>query len=167
MPALLQPRSQLPEISFIESSLILDNFDSDAAWKLGLRLRERLLEVSEKAALISISSANGNVILFQCCTRPGIVPDNERWVARKRNTVLRWGVSTWYMHNKFKGDEEKFGEKYTLGANRGDYAIHGGGFPIKVKGVEGVVAVVVVSGLTQEEDHQVIVETMTDIWLNG
>jgi uncharacterized protein (UPF0303 family) len=38
------------------------------------------------------------------------------------------------------------------------YACHGGGFPVRVKGVEGVVAVIVVSGLAQEEDHNILVE---------
>jgi uncharacterized protein (UPF0303 family) len=32
-----------------------------------------------------------------------------------------------------------------------------------VRGVEGVVAVVVVSGLKQEDDHQVVVETVREV----
>ena len=62
------------------------------------------------------------------------------------------------MHNKFAGDEAAFAKKFILGESAGTYAIHGGGFPIRVKGVEGVVAVIVVSGLAQHEDHQVIIE---------
>lgn len=38
------------------------------------------------------------------------------------------------------------------------YACHGGGFPVRVKNVEGIVGVIVVSGLKQEDDHNVIVE---------
>jgi len=92
------------------------------------------------------------------------MPDNDSWVARKRKTVLRWGVSTWYMHCKFGGDEVAFREKYGLGEKAGEYAIHGGGVPIRVTGVEGVVAVVVVSGLAQEEDHGVIVEVIRELY---
>jgi len=66
------------------------------------------------------------------------------------------------MRCKFGGDEIEFANKFSLGAEVGTYAIHGGGFPIKVTGVEGVVAVVVVSGLKQEEDHQVIVDVMSE-----
>ncbi|KAI9848620.1 MAG: hypothetical protein M1830_007281 [Pleopsidium flavum] len=60
------------------------------------------------------------------------------------------------------GDEGRFREKYTLGDRAGEYAIHGGGLPVKVKGVEGVVAVVVVSGMKQEEDHMVVIECMEE-----
>jgi uncharacterized protein (UPF0303 family) len=93
------------------------------------------------------------------------MPDNDVWVARKRKTVLRWGASTWYMHCKFDGDEAAFRDRYGLGNSAGEYAIHGGGIPIRVKGVEGVVAVVVVSGLKQHEDHAVIVEVMKGLYV--
>lgn len=66
------------------------------------------------------------------------------------------------MHNKFKGDEEAFAAKFALGHRAGEYAIHGGGFPIRVQGVEGVVAVVVVSGLKQEQDHGIIVQAVQE-----
>ena len=66
------------------------------------------------------------------------------------------------MHKKFEGDETAFANKFALGPRAGEYAIHGGGVPVRVEGVEGVVAVVVVSGLKQEEDHMVVVEGMED-----
>ena len=68
------------------------------------------------------------------------------------------------MHCKFGGDEAAFRDKYALGASAGEYAIHGGGIPIRVQGVEGVVAVVVVSGLKQHEDHAVIVDVMKGLY---
>jgi uncharacterized protein (UPF0303 family) len=46
----------------------------------------------------------------------------------------------------------------------GLYAIHGGGVPIYVRGVEGLVAVVVVSGLKQHEDHGVISDVVHENW---
>jgi uncharacterized protein (UPF0303 family) len=64
------------------------------------------------------------------------------------------------MHNKMHGDEKAFADKYMLGQTAGEYAIHGGGVPLRVEGVEGVVGVIVVSGLKQEEDHMVVVEAL-------
>jgi uncharacterized protein (UPF0303 family) len=64
------------------------------------------------------------------------------------------------MHNKMNGDEKAFADKYMLGQTAGEYAIYGGGVPVRVKGVEGVVGVIVVSGLKQEEDHMVVLEAL-------
>jgi uncharacterized protein (UPF0303 family) len=59
-----------------------------------------------------------------------------------------------------KGDEKAFAERHSLGDQVGEYCVNGGMLPIQVRGVEGLAAVAVVSGLTQEEDHQVIYEVL-------
>ncbi|KAL4909161.1 hypothetical protein BDW74DRAFT_78198 [Aspergillus multicolor] len=171
-------------------STLFKTFTSTTAWNLGLALRSRILALpssQRKPALISISlgstnSATGTPhIIFQCATEPGTVPDNDMWVRRKRNTVERWGVSSWLMRRKIiagleegstVGVEEAFVRKYGLGSSSGgrnadDYAVHGGGFPVRVNGVDGVVGVIVVSGLKQEDDHQVIVETVREFIEQG
>lgn len=68
--------------------------------------------------------------------------------------------------------EGAFVRKFALLSSAGggvadDYAIHGGGVPVRVRGVEGVVGVVVVSGLKQEDDHQVVVETVEEFIRGG
>lgn len=40
------------------------------------------------------------------------------------------------------------------------YASHGGGFPLRIKGLETLAGVAVVSGLAQEDDHKMIVESL-------
>ncbi|KAL3475610.1 chaperonin 10-like protein [Aspergillus californicus] len=175
---MLRPR----DLAALESSpsTIFQTFTSTTAWTLGLALRSRILSLpstQRKPALISITLTGGAEphVVFQCATEPGTVSDNEVWVRRKRNTVLRWGVSSWLMRNKMLasigGDpgavEAVFVAKYALGSSSGgkvadDYAIHGGGFPVRVKGVDGVIGVIVVSGLKQEDDHQVIVEVIKE-----
>ncbi|KAE9380389.1 hypothetical protein N431DRAFT_432666 [Stipitochalara longipes BDJ] len=157
------PPRDLESISRIDASLVFEHFTTNDAWELGSALRNRLLPIPTPV-VIDISLANQNQILFHTCTHSGVMPDNDSWVSRKRKTVLRWGCSTWYMHCKFGGDEIAFREKYGLGNSAGDYAIHGGGIPIRVTGVEGVVAVVVVSGLKQDEDHGVIVEVIRELY---
>lgn len=138
----------------------MPRFTADDAYDIGVSIRTRLRLLSEKPAVVNITLANSNNLLFHAISRPGVQPDNDRWVERKRKTVLRWGVSSWYMHNKFQGDEVAFAAKYGLGASAGEYAIHGGAVPVRVRGVEGVVGVIVVSGLAQHEDHQVVVESL-------
>lgn len=72
--------------------------------------------------MVNIALANSNNLLFHAASRPGVLPDNDSWVARKRKTVLRWGVSSWYMHNKLGGDEALFKNKYMLGEQAVEYA---------------------------------------------
>ncbi|KAI5249849.1 hypothetical protein E4T43_00432 [Aureobasidium subglaciale] len=161
---LTNPPTDLSAISQIDSSILFPSFTTTDAWILGNLLRSRL-STYPSASVISITLAN-TTPLFYTAVSPGVTPDNTFWVARKSATVLRFGCSTWYMHNKFQGDEKAFAEKYCLQERAKEYAIHGGGFPVRVKGVEGVVAVIVVSGLKQQQDHQVIVQTCRD-FLDG
>ncbi|CAC9895142.1 unnamed protein product [Aureobasidium pullulans] len=159
-----KPPTDLSAISQIDTSILFPTFTVPDAWDLGCLLRSRL-STFPSPTVISITLANGTP-LFYTAVHPGITPDNSHWVARKSATVLRFGTSTWYMHNKFQGDEKAFAEKYCLQERAKEYAIHGGGFPVRVKGVEGVVAVIVVSGLKQQQDHQIIVQTCRD-FLDG
>lgn len=139
----------------------MPHFTADDAFELGILIRNRLREISQSPAVVNIAMANNQQLLFHATSRPGTVPENDNWVCRKRNVVLRFGFSTWAAHNMFdKGDEEKFKARFQLGEQAEQYAIHGGGFPVRVTGVEGPVAAVVVSGLAQEEDHQIIVECL-------
>lgn len=80
--------------------------------------------------------------------------------------MLRFGVSSWYLGQKHGGNETTFAAKFGLGPSEaGEYAIHGGAIPIRVEGVDGVVGVVVVSGLKQHEDHGVISEVIRENWV--
>lgn len=154
---------QLHEITAQESSVVLVHFTADDAFELGTALRSRLRTLSQSPAVVNITLANRQQLLYHATSRSGTQPDNDLWIARKRATVLRFGVSSWYMHNKMEGNEIAFAAKYALGAQAGDYAIHGGGVPIRVQGVEGVVGVAVVSGLAQDEDHMIVVEGLQEL----
>ncbi|KAK0712446.1 hypothetical protein B0T26DRAFT_676905 [Lasiosphaeria miniovina] len=159
------PPSNLDEIKKDCDSFTFDAFTSDDAWELGHLLHARLALLAGTPTLISISLANSSQVVFQCVSGPGTAPDNETWVKRKRNSVLRWDCSTWYLHCKYGGDEEAFRLKFGMSAEQASqYAIHGGAVPIRVRGVEGVVAVVVVSGLKQAQDHGVIVDVIKENW---
>ncbi|MCJ1379772.1 hypothetical protein MMC17_002875 [Xylographa soralifera] len=157
-----QPPSDLEGIAAQENSLIFRSFTSDTAFAVGMHIRNRLLAIASKPAVINVSFTNPNQLLFHACSRPGTGPDNDNWVAMKRKTVLRWGCSSYLMNKKFGGNEQLFAETYALGPQAEEYAIYGGGVPVRVEGVEGIVAVVVVSGLAHEDDHMVIIEAMED-----
>ncbi|KAL8383311.1 hypothetical protein RB595_006859 [Gaeumannomyces hyphopodioides] len=166
-PPITAPPETVDEIGTNSNTPTLASFTAEDAWELGHLLYARLLPFANQGrpTLISIALANSGQVVFQAAVGSGTAPDNESWVARKRATVLRWGCSTWLLHCKYRGDEELFRFKFALGPEQaGRYAIHGGGVPIRVRGVEGVVAVVVVSGLKQQEDHGVIMEVINSNW---
>ena len=161
-PIIPAPPRELEEIALLDNSLAFPSFTSHTAWTLGTLLRTRLMAFS-RPTVIDISLAQNNHCLFHATTHPGTTPDNDSWVARKRKAVLRFGRSTWYLNNQFQGDEAAFAAKFALGHTAGEYAIHGGGWPVRVTGVEGVVAVVVVSGLKQDQDHGIIVQVVEEM----
>ncbi|KAJ8114210.1 hypothetical protein OPT61_g3856 [Boeremia exigua] len=147
-------------------SFTFESFTEKDAWELGHLLYARLLPFApQQSTLISITLASSGQVLFQASCGPGTTKDNENWVARKRNTVLRWAGSSWYWHCFWDGDEDRFRKLFSMSVEEsGKYAIHGGGVPVRVRGVAGIVAVVCVSGLMQEEDHGVICEVINDNW---
>ncbi|OAQ92507.1 hypothetical protein VFPFJ_04248 [Purpureocillium lilacinum] len=169
-----KPPAQLNELIAADAGgegFTLTSFTASDAWELGHLLHARLLPFAtqctpSRPALISISLAsNPSTPLYQSATGAGITADNGTWVSRKRAAVLRFGVSSWYLGRKFGGDEAAFAAKFAMGPeSAGGYAIHGGGVPLRVRGVEGVVAVVVVSGLKDFEDHGVVAEVIRRHW---
>ncbi|KAL6407428.1 hypothetical protein AUP68_10260 [Ilyonectria robusta] len=144
------PPSDLAALREEGQAVTFASFTAEDAFELGHQLFARLAPLApEKSALISICLANSGQVVFQCMTGSGITPDNEHWVRRKRNT----------------GDEAAFAAKFAISdEKKGEYAIHGGAVPIYVQGVEGVVAVVIVSGLAQSEDHGVIFDVIKENW---
>ncbi|KAL3440658.1 hypothetical protein BJX65DRAFT_314608 [Aspergillus insuetus] len=180
--ALAAPLQDFNSISAYEASasFVFPRFTAATAWELGNALRQRILalpDTQRRPSLISIARAGHKEqhhVLFQAVTEPGTHPDNEVWARRKRNTVLRWGMSTWAFRKKVLetgpvGTDEsnvelawikKYGMASYVGGTPDEFCIYGGGVPVKVDGVDGVVAVISVSGLRQEDDHQVIIEVI-------
>jgi uncharacterized protein (UPF0303 family) len=160
--AISPPPIDLGKLLALEASLLFRTFTSDTAFMLGTHLRNRLRVLTPLPAVVNITLANSQQLLFHACTHPGTPPDYDNCVARKRRTVLRWAHSSYFLGRAFKGDERVFAEEYGLGAESGEYTIQGGAVPVRVCGVEGIVAVVVVTGLSEEENHMVAVEGMED-----
>ncbi len=95
-------------------------------------------------------------MLFHC-SRKGTNPDNDQWVIRKKNTVNRFGHSSWYIGQKLRELKQTLEQKYMVSDR--EYAAHGGSFPLTLQGV-GIIGTITVSGLTQEEDHALVVDVL-------
>jgi uncharacterized protein (UPF0303 family) len=155
------PTRSLDDLAREEKSFTFSHFTCEHAWVIGNILRNAL-RTADAPAIIHISMS-ANQTLFHSPSMPGMMPDHEMEVTRKRATVLRWGHSTWYMGSKFGGDLKAFAEYYALGeGERYKYDVEGGGYPVFVKGVEGVVGAIVVSGVEGAHAHQVVVKAVEE-----
>jgi uncharacterized protein (UPF0303 family) len=158
--SLSKPSQDLSELARQEKSFTFAHFTSEHAWVIGNILRNTL-RAAESAALIHISFANQT--LFHSPSLPGMMPDHETWVQRKRNAVLRWGHSTWYMSCQFGGDYKSFAEYHAMSGDEwSKYTIEGGGHPVFVKGVEGCVGAIVLVGVPSEQAHCMVVRAIEE-----
>lgn len=134
-----------------ERELQFGSFDEAAAWKLGCQLVERAVKESLP---VTIDITRGNHQLFHASLK-GTSPDNDEWIKRKVRLVYRFGHSSYYMGQLLKSKGKSIEQAYLV--SEGEYAPHGGCFPIIVKGT-GMIGTITVSGLPQGDDHQLVVQ---------
>lgn len=130
-------------------------FDIDHSIKLGMLALDfgvnRNLSIATEVRL-------GEWTVFHA-SLPGSSPENDWWMARKARVVLKTGHSTLY--ERVLAEESGVDWFAKHGVSEEDYAIHGGGLPINVKG-KGLVGVLLISGLPQVQDHLLGVEILTE-----
>jgi uncharacterized protein (UPF0303 family) len=139
-----------------EAELIFPAFDEETAWRVGLSLRE--LAVTRGHSIVIDIRRFGQPyqpLFYTALT--GTTPNNPRWVQRKSNVVSRFYRCSYAIGLALEETGLSFGDRYSL--PEGDYAAHGGCFPIKVAGA-GIIGCITVSGLTQREDHNLVVEAI-------
>lgn len=88
---------------------------------------------------------------------PGSNAENDWWIGRKARVVALTGNSSIY--ERVKAEEDGVDWYASRGLEEELYAIHGGGFPLVVKG-KGMAGAFFVSGLPQVDDHKLIVEVL-------
>jgi uncharacterized protein (UPF0303 family) len=136
-----------------ERELVLSRFTHDDAWRLGSLLVEF---AADRGLPVTIDVRKGPQQVFHAA-REGTTPDNDSWVERKVRTVFRFGASSYLVGLRARAKGQDFNA--THGLELQEYAAHGGAFPVRVDGV-GIVGVVTVSGLAQQDDHGLVVEAL-------
>lgn len=142
---------RIKEIEEEEAILQFDHFSYDDAWDLG---NVMVNTAREKKVSVSFEININGFTVFRYAF-PGTTLHNEKWMLRKRNmvnTIQKSSIQAGYL---LEQAGEKLGENWHL--SHMDYADLGGGFPIVIKGT-GIIGTACVSGLSHEEDHELIVE---------
>jgi len=138
-----------------EQELQFIRFNEATAWEIGSQLVE---QSTSKNLPVTIDITRGKHQLFHASLR-GTSPDNDEWIKRKVRLVYRFGHSSFYIGQLLKSKGKRLEEAYLI--SESDYAAHGGCFPIIVKDT-GVIGTITVSGLTQEDDHKLVVQAIRD-----
>jgi uncharacterized protein (UPF0303 family) len=141
------------QIALQERTLVFPLFDEATAWRLGESLHA--LALSRGLAVVIDVRRFGQPLFYAALA--GTTPDNVDWVRRKSNVVARFHCSSYAVgiRERMKGESAIESQGLALG----DYATHGGSFPITVEGA-GVIGSVTVSGLPQREDHALVIEAL-------
>jgi len=138
-----------------EEELQFESFTSEDAWKLG----SLFVDKGRAGSLpITVDITRHGHQLFHYSFE-GTSPDNDQWVIRKRRLVNRFGHSSYYW-NQFLNNQGTSIEDRMLVSEQ-EYAPHGGCFPLIMKNA-GPVGTITVSGLAQEEDHNLVVSVLSE-----
>ena len=136
-----------------EDELQFARFNESTAWQLGTQMMEHAMRENLS---VTIDITRGQQQLFHA-SMPGTAADNDEWIKRKVRLVNRFGHSSFYMGQLLKHKGKTIEQSYLI--SESEFAAHGGCFPIIVKGT-GMVGTFTVSGLPQEEDHKLVVESI-------
>jgi uncharacterized protein (UPF0303 family) len=140
----------LAELAAEEEELQFAGFTNDDAWDLGAAL---VAAARRDGAPVAVDVSRHGHQLFHA-SLPGTSPDNDSWIQRKTRVVQRFGHSSLYVRQASIERGTTFEAEF--GLDPALYAAHGGAFPVVVRTV-GPVGAVVVSGLPQLEDHRMVV----------
>jgi len=143
----------LAQLAAEEEELQFSGFTNDDAWELGSAL---VTAGREQGLPIAVDISRNRHQLFHA-SLPGTTPDNDSWIQRKTRVVDRFGHSSLYVRQASIERGTTFEAEFGLDPER--YAAHGGAFPIIVRSV-GPVGAVVVSGLPQVADHRMVVAAL-------
>jgi uncharacterized protein (UPF0303 family) len=148
-------KDDIARLTLQEERLRFQHFNEEDAWALGARMRAAA-DTRSLPIVIDIRHRGGQLFYS---ARAGTDSDNPEWVRRKSNVTLR------YCKSSYRFGREMAEKGTTLGADRGvdpmDYAPHGGSFPIHIIGT-GCIGAITVSGVPQREDHNFVVEMISE-----
>jgi uncharacterized protein (UPF0303 family) len=150
-----QPDNLLARLLQQEELLQFTTFTNEVACDVGMRLIDTARREG-KSVTVDVSRNGQQIFHF---AMPGTSADNDAWIRRKNRVVNRFGHSSFYMGRKYAAQNSSIQESALLDPAK--YAPHGGAFPAIVKGV-GPVGVITVSGLPQQEDHELVTRVIAE-----
>src|SRR5712692_7322581 len=142
----------LTELKQQEEEIQFTSFSNDTALAVGMAL---LQEARKRGKPVTIDITRSGQQLFHFAMAGTSIDNGE--------VIKRFGHSSYYMGISLQNAGQTIEEKYLISSS--DYAAHGGAFPLIIRDV-GVVGTITVSGLPQQEDHELVVTTLKQFLAN-
>ncbi|HFK5574352.1 heme-binding protein [Elizabethkingia anophelis] len=136
----------------------LDSFSNRIGFDMGVKIIDLAKNRNQHIA-VEVCRLNHTIFLYVDDTLP---VDKHNWLRRKANIARQFEESSLSVKNDLK--EGNMNLERTFGLDEKDFLAKGGAIPIFVKN-GGMIAVVTVSGLHDEEDHNIIIEALKGSYL--
>jgi uncharacterized protein (UPF0303 family) len=136
-----------------QQRLVFTSFTNADAWNIG---SWAVRTATERGLAVVFDIRRGDQQLFHAAL-DGTNPDNDTWIERKNRSVRRFGMPSYLLGRLFALHHGDFNEATRL--PYADYVAAGGSYPITVKNV-GIIGTITASGLTEEQDHDFVVEAI-------
>lgn len=146
------------EVQPMIKKIELDHFSNRIAFDIGLKIVE-LAKSRNQHIAVEVSRLNHTVFLFVDDNLPA---DKHNWLRRKANVAKRFEESSLCVKNDLK--EGQMSLEKTFGLDERDFIAKGGSIPIFIKNA-GMIGTITVSGLRDEEDHNIIIESLNGVYL--
>ncbi len=135
--------------------IVLEKFDNRLAFEMANLVIELAKKQNQHIA-IEVVRLNHTVFLYVDNNLP---MDKLNWLRRKTNIVRQFEESSLSVKNELIAGNMSINK--TFGLDKKDFIAKGGAIPIFVNGV-GMVAIITVSGLHDEEDHNIIINALKE-----
>lgn len=144
----------------ITRKIELDSFSNQTAMDMGMAIIN-LAKNRKQHIAVEITRLTHTVFLYVDDSLPA---DKLNWLRRKANVAKRFEESSLSVKNDLL--EGGMTLDKTFGLDENDFLARGGAMPVFVKGA-GMIAVVTVSGLHDEEDHKIIIDALKEKYLKA
>jgi len=131
----------------------LDKFNNRIGLEMGLAIVNLAKERNQNIA-VQVERLNHIIFLFVDDNLPA---DKHNWLRRKANVAKHFEESSFSVKNDLQNGNMTLAETFAL--DEKEYLAKGGAIPIFVKNT-GMIGIITVSGLHDEEDHKIIIDAL-------
>jgi uncharacterized protein (UPF0303 family) len=136
----------------------LDSFNNRTGLEMGLTIVNLAKERNQNIA-VKVERLNHTIFLFVDDNLPA---DKHLWLKRKANVTKHFEESSLSVKNDLVNGNMTLEKTFAL--DEKEFLAKGGSIPVFVKSA-GMIAVITVSGLHDEEDHKIIIDALKEQYI--